>query len=138
SEDSSGPPVQREGWPRFCSVSQEQAEKLFRDAFSGRGLDEMLREEMGRVPLQPGVHTAAVREGIFARLLRSAQMASQLPLAEEVTEKPRPEENWPRLDIQREPFVGSDGYRWVRIYTTARWPNGRKQEHVLEKPVYKM
>ncbi|CAE7677720.1 dnaJ [Symbiodinium microadriaticum] len=128
----------KEGWLRFCSVSQEQAERLFRDAFNGRGLDEMLQEELRRVGLKPGVHAAAVREGIFARLLRSAQAASRLPLPQEVTDKPRPEENWPRLDVQREHFVGSDGHKWMRIYTTTRWPNGRKEEHVLEKPVYRM
>ena len=33
--------------PRQGSVSQEQAEKLFRDAFNGRGLDDMLQEETG-------------------------------------------------------------------------------------------
>ncbi|CAE7469619.1 dnaJ [Symbiodinium natans] len=129
--------VPKEGWLRFCSVSQEQAEKLFRDAFNGRGLDDMLQEELGRLGLKPGVHTAAVREGILARLLRAAQAASHLPL-QEVTEKARPEENWPRLDVHREPFVGSDGHKWVRIRTTTRWPNGRKEEHVLEKPVYRM
>ena len=73
------------------SVSQEQAERLFRDAFNGRGLDEMLQEELrrgtgchwfaryallalcpaesqelGRVGLKPGVHAAAVREGTLA------------------------------------------------------------------------
>ena len=121
-----------DGRPPFTSVSYEQAERLFRAAFAGRGVDDMLDEELTRINIKPGpdvvceglgplivlwfllrfffgtarrayleacqgvtveaespcvdsgfrslqgVHTAVVKQGIYARLLRAAQAASQL------------------------------------------------------------
>ena len=43
-----------DGRPPFSSVSNEQAEKLFQAAFSGRGVDEMLDQELARFNIKPG------------------------------------------------------------------------------------
>ena len=42
------------GRPPYSAVSQQQAEELFQAAFSGRGVDEMLREELERCHVKPG------------------------------------------------------------------------------------
>lgn len=42
------------GRPPFSTVSDEQAEQLFQAAFSGRGVDQMLDEELARFNIKPG------------------------------------------------------------------------------------
>jgi hypothetical protein len=44
------------GRPPFSSINDEQAEKLFQAAFSGRGVDEMLDVELARFNIKPGVN----------------------------------------------------------------------------------
>ena len=44
------------GRPPFSSINEEQAEKLFQAAFSGRGVDEMLAVELARFNIKPGVN----------------------------------------------------------------------------------
>eukprot|EP00434_Breviolum_minutum_P039168 symbB.v1.2.034771.t1/scaffold4545.1/size38247/4 len=130
-----------DGRPPFSSVSNEQAEKLFQAAFSGRGVDEMLDEELARFNIKPGVHATAVKEGIYARLLRAALAASQLAPAQDQAEgfsRNLGCDHWPRLEVQRETLHGDDGIRRLRIRTITRWPNGRKEEHIVEKPVYRL
>ncbi|CAJ1452948.1 unnamed protein product, partial [Effrenium voratum] len=127
-----------DGRPPFTSVSYEQAERLFRAAFAGRGVDDMLDEELTRINIKPGVHTAVVKQGIYARLLRAAQAASQLAPRDKAQVGSAQADEWPRLEVQRENVLGKDGRRWVRVRTVTRWPNGRKEEHTVEKPVYKL
>ncbi|CAK9071790.1 unnamed protein product [Durusdinium trenchii] len=104
------------GRPPFSTVSDEQAEQLFQAAFSGRGVDQMLDEELARFNIKPGVHAAAVKEGIYARLLRAAQAASQLPGQDGHAQRFATKiDDWPRLEVQRETLVGDDGLRRLRI-----------------------
>ena len=44
------------GRPPVSSINDEQAEKLFQAAFSGRGVDEMLDVELARFNIKPGVN----------------------------------------------------------------------------------
>ena len=43
------------GRPAYSTVSEEHAEQLFQAAFSGRGVDEMLDEELARFHIKPGL-----------------------------------------------------------------------------------
>lgn len=123
------------GRPPFSSINDEQAEKLFQAAFSGRGVDEMLDVELARFNIKPGVHAAAVKEGIYARLLRAAQAASQLVPAQGGQAERYPmatcHDHWPRLEVQRETLLGDDGMRRLRHasvhpddHEMAKWPQG--------------
>jgi len=58
--------------PGLRAVRPERAEELFRQAF-GRGVDEVLDEEMERLGVASGVHSNAIREAKFAELLTRAR-----------------------------------------------------------------
>lgn len=126
-----------DGRPDYSAVSDEQAEELFKAAFGGRGVDDMLREELDRLGLRPGVHANAVKQGLYARLLLRAQAASRLPASPSEVNGSRAAQTWPRRETVRQPYVAEDGTRGVRVRTTTRWPTGRKEEQFVDKPVYR-
>eukprot|EP00930_Biecheleria_cincta_P098398 TRINITY_DN90059_c0_g1_i1.p1 TRINITY_DN90059_c0_g1~~TRINITY_DN90059_c0_g1_i1.p1 ORF type:complete len:116 (-),score=23.52 TRINITY_DN90059_c0_g1_i1:4-300(-) len=97
----------------------------------------MLREELDRLGLRPGVHANAVKQGLYAKLLLRAQAASRLPAAPTGADISRDAQGWPRSETVRQTHVAEDGTRRVTVRTTTRWPTGRKEEQVVDKPVYR-
>ena len=54
------------GRPPFSSINDEQAEKLFQAAFSGRGVDEMLDVELARFNIKPGVNLRLAWDSVWS------------------------------------------------------------------------
>ncbi|CAE8623887.1 unnamed protein product, partial [Polarella glacialis] len=129
AEGGAGPWATRtahtDGRPPFSAVSQDQADKLFRAVFGGRGVEDMLKEEFDRLGVKPGVHGAVVREGIFARLLREARLlkvssssrardSRQHEGRESAAVPEQPPRGWPRVEVDRQPVAEANGARSVR------------------------
>eukprot|EP00927_Polykrikos_kofoidii_P001738 TRINITY_DN10678_c0_g1_i1.p1 TRINITY_DN10678_c0_g1~~TRINITY_DN10678_c0_g1_i1.p1 ORF type:complete len:313 (-),score=47.29 TRINITY_DN10678_c0_g1_i1:156-1094(-) len=54
-------------------VTPKRADELFKRAFGGRNVDEVLKDEMARAGAAQGVHGYAIREALFSRLLKQAR-----------------------------------------------------------------
>lgn len=128
------------------------AERLFREAYGGRSIDEVLKAEMGGQGAAHGVHTEAVRQALFVRLLsqarervREKQAADAAGAQEEHAHRGQPDgaasagEARPRaLRTVRTRFTAADGTRHVRVVTLWRLPGGQQSETVSVKPIFRM
>ncbi|CAK0881104.1 unnamed protein product, partial [Prorocentrum cordatum] len=98
--------------PRHSTVGPEEAERLFRRAFGGRGVEEVMREESEREGLsgaRHGAFAALMQQGLYARLLQRAVALARACEAETTT--------------VREPWRDRSGARFVRVRAVKRLPS---------------
>jgi len=131
-----------EGMPQFRTVAVQAAEELFKEAFDGRGVEQVLDAEMHEAGWGTGVHAKPIREALFAKLLREARAAHAHNEAKKreaaATASTSPDVRPDRVEVSRQKVTDLRGVTHVRITKTTFWPDGREDVHVTEKPVYRL
>mmetsp|Transcript_40221 Transcript_40221/g.59993 ORF Transcript_40221/g.59993 Transcript_40221/m.59993 type:complete len:134 (+) Transcript_40221:2-403(+) len=131
--------------PRHSVVGLQEAERLFRQAFGGRGVEQVMEEEAQREGMtgkRHGVFAKFMLAGLYARLLQQAQ-AFDRARAEAQTAAQKPSAGGGRgsgveLNISREKWLDAQTGKWfVRVRTRTRRQDGRVEESIVDKPVYR-
>eukprot|EP00931_Biecheleriopsis_adriatica_P080926 TRINITY_DN54276_c0_g1_i1.p1 TRINITY_DN54276_c0_g1~~TRINITY_DN54276_c0_g1_i1.p1 ORF type:complete len:261 (+),score=51.49 TRINITY_DN54276_c0_g1_i1:33-785(+) len=111
------------------TVSFEHAERMFRNAFGGRGVDEVLQSAMEGE--DHGLHAAAMREAAFNKLLRQAQAQSEL-------HKLLGDGQDSLTTTTREVITTEDGKSFLKVRTTTQWLDGRTEHDIVVKSRHRM
>lgn len=161
------PPKDKSSHSPFSTVSDIEAEKLFRQAFAGRSIKQVMEDEAiaegNGVVVDHGVHGNCVRVARYHRLLmRARSETSESDSARaghstsetaqtgfshagnvQTSETARDANGSLRTKVTREvmrnTLSGSHNKgRFVRVTTTTYEPDGGIQELVVDKPIYRM
>lgn len=154
-------------WPRASkfrpsAVSAKEADTIFREVFNGRGVAEVMQEEMTRAGISSarhGVHTNFMKEALYARLLQQARDTCRQDASRRQESKAGPKQSEVKVDVasrrqesnagpkRSEAKVDVRRDRWrskatgawfVRVRTSMQWPDGRVEETVADKPLYRL
>lgn len=116
------------------TVSSADAERLFRQAFGGRSVEEVLQEQAARdasgAKIENGFFEECVRRAKFNELLLEAQARAEAMKLAGSNEK--------KVVVSRERITTEDGKSFVKVKTTTYWQDGRSHSDVTMKPRYKM
>mmetsp|Transcript_141979 Transcript_141979/g.258067 ORF Transcript_141979/g.258067 Transcript_141979/m.258067 type:complete len:278 (-) Transcript_141979:13-846(-) len=128
--------------PRAPAVSAKEAETLFRKVFNGRGVQEVMKEEMTRAGISSarhGVHMNFMKEALYARLLQQARDTCRQDTSQRQQNNAGPRQSEAKVDVRRERWRSKATGAWfVRVRTSMQWPDGRVEETVSDKPLYRM
>eukprot|EP00928_Gymnodinium_smaydae_P047349 TRINITY_DN31596_c0_g1_i1.p1 TRINITY_DN31596_c0_g1~~TRINITY_DN31596_c0_g1_i1.p1 ORF type:complete len:276 (+),score=29.61 TRINITY_DN31596_c0_g1_i1:50-829(+) len=116
------------------TVSAAEADRLFRQSFGGRSVEQVLDDEADRNPdgsrVNHGVHSDCLREAAFNKFLLEAQARADLAKLIGVGEK--------TTTVSREKLTTEDGRGFLKVKTTTYWRDGRVDSDVTVKEVYRI
>lgn len=118
----------------FKTVGDAEAERLFRSAFGGRGVEEVLKDEAGKDsnghPVQHGLFAQCIREATFNRLLLAAREQLDAQRMIGVGEK--------TTVVSREKMTTKHGRGFLKVKTVTYWRDGRVETDVTMKQMYRL
>jgi len=137
--------------PTHSVVSSAEADRLFRRAFGGRDVEQVMREEslrQGVTRARHGMHLPFMLTSLYSSLLSQAQAvekdavaaeaaAAQATAAQATAAAGFGTEPGPEVEIVRQKWQNEQGAWFVRVTSRTRWPDGRVEEQVNDKPVYR-
>merc|ERR1711862_904325 len=111
------------------TVSAAEAQRLFRLAFDGRSVEEMLMDVTGRsesgMRYEHGLHASCLREAAFNKLLLNAR--------EKVAAQRLVGMGKSTTIVSREKMTTEDGRGFVKVKLTKYWLDGRVETDVSMK-----
>lgn len=111
------------------TVNAAEAEQLFRDAFDGKGVEEVLRDMASRHAdgrlVNNGLHSACMREALYNKLLIEVQERARLQNLLGDGDK--------TTVVSREILTTEDGKSFVKVKTITYWRDGRVENDIVMK-----